>query len=249
MAAAGDHCASPSPRDHTMTRLLVSVRDTDEALLAADAGADFIDLKDPAAGALGGLPPVLIARIVAALRASHPNHVISATIGDFSAERLDPILDRVAAVATCGVDYVKVGIERADAATPLLRALADCDATVVPVFVADAGVDFGLVDAALAADAFPAVMLDTVDKRGGSLLERVATDVLADFVAAAQHRGRLAGLAGALRDADLPGLQALKPDFAGFRSAVCAGDRAGALEPDRVRMLRRRLHERTETTT
>ena len=39
-----------------MMRMLVSVRDVPEALLAAHGGADFIDLKEPRAGALGGLP-------------------------------------------------------------------------------------------------------------------------------------------------------------------------------------------------
>ena len=39
-----------------MTRLLVSVRSVDEALVAAAGGADFIDLKEPSQGALGGLP-------------------------------------------------------------------------------------------------------------------------------------------------------------------------------------------------
>ena len=41
-------------------------------------------------------------------------------------------------------------------------------------------------------------------------------------------------LAGALQLADWPALRALNPDFAGFRSAVCAGDRAGALDPTRL---------------
>nr|WP_231497814.1 (5-formylfuran-3-yl)methyl phosphate synthase [Methylibium sp. T29-B] len=34
-------------------RLLVSVRNVEEALAAAAAGVDFIDLKEPSAGALG----------------------------------------------------------------------------------------------------------------------------------------------------------------------------------------------------
>ena len=37
-------------------RLLISVRSVDEALLVAANGADFIDLKEPREGALGGLP-------------------------------------------------------------------------------------------------------------------------------------------------------------------------------------------------
>ena len=49
-------------------RVLVSVRDTDEALLAARAGVSFIDLKEPSHGALGGLPVETIAAVVQALR-------------------------------------------------------------------------------------------------------------------------------------------------------------------------------------
>ena len=55
-------------------RLLVSAKNRAEALAAAAAGADFIDLKDPAAGALGALPIEHIAAITAALRAGHPAH-------------------------------------------------------------------------------------------------------------------------------------------------------------------------------
>ena len=64
---------------------------------------------------------------------------------------------------------------------------------------------------------------------------------LAAFVGAVQRHARLAGLAGALRAADLPGLLALGADFAGFRSAVCDGDRSGALDAARVRTLRGQL--------
>jgi uncharacterized protein (UPF0264 family) len=51
----------------------------------------------------------------------------------------------------------------------------------------------------------------------------------------------LCGLAGALRLQDVPALQRLRPGYAGFRSAVCAGERAGALDPARVRALRQAL--------
>jgi len=230
-------------------RLLVSVRDVHEALAAAEAGAHFIDLKDPAAGALGGLPPRRIARIVQALRALYPGAPISATIGDVPVASCDEILRRVAAVSTCGVDYVKVGIapgvgDAADAAVALLDRLAHCGTPVVPVLIADDGIDDRLVDAALRAGVFPALMLDTVDKRGGSLLQRLPAAAVAAFVARTRSHGCLAGLAGALRGGDVAALVALAPDFTGFRSAVCAGDRAGALDAGLVRDLARRLAAR-----
>ena len=48
-------------------RMLVSVRDVGEARVAADGGADFIDCKEPRAGALGGLAVETIGAIVEAL--------------------------------------------------------------------------------------------------------------------------------------------------------------------------------------
>ncbi len=47
-----------------MTALLASVRSSAEALDAAHAGAELIDLKEPGAGALGGVAVDEIARIV-----------------------------------------------------------------------------------------------------------------------------------------------------------------------------------------
>lgn len=226
-----------------MTRLLVSVRDAAEALAAAQAGADFVDLKEPSAGALGALPVARVAELVALLRARAPGRPISATTGDVDATRVDEILARAWRIGQCGVDYVKVGVDPAggrDAALALVAALGDAARAglpVVPVLVADEGVDDALLRAALREQAFAALMLDTRAKRAGSLVQRVAPRALAAFVARVREAGALAGLAGALRLADLAALRSLAPDFAGFRSAACAGDRAGALDARRVRAL------------
>lgn len=223
-----------------MTRLLISVRTPDEALLAARHGADFIDLKEPGAGALGGLPDATLRAIVQALRAEGVRLPVSATIGDLPNAGLGPIQQRVLAVAACGVDWVKVGIERGPQALPVLHWLAGCGVPVVPVFLADLGFDDAAV--ALAADAgFPGVMADTADKAAGSLFTLMAEEVLRHFVARVRQGGALAGLAGALRLPDLPRLAALAPDFAGFRSAVCAGARSDALDPQRVSALAQAL--------
>lgn len=222
-------------------RLLVSVRDEDEALAAAAAGADLVDLKDPAVGALGGLPVERIRDVLAALRASRCVQPVSATIGDVPPDRLDEILARVAAVADTGVDLVKVGVPPAPAATALVHALARCGAAVVPVLLVDDGIAFDLLEAALHEDAFPALMLDLAAKGRGSLLQRVRLADVGRFIDAARACGVLCGVAGALTLDDVPTLRAFVPDFAGFRSAVCAGDRAGVLHAGRVMELRTRL--------
>lgn len=217
-----------------MMKLLVSVRSVDEALLAARGGADLIDLKEPRRGALGALPLATIRDCVAALRDF--DLPISATIGD----RPDDIADAVRRVAACGVDLVKVGIDRNDAARAVLTMLAGCGRPVVPVLIADRGLDAALVEFA-AGLGFAGLMVDTADKSAGSLFDCVPMAALQHFIDRARAASLLCGLAGALRLADLPRLIALAPDFAGVRSAVCLGDRSGALDSQRLRALRQAM--------
>jgi (5-formylfuran-3-yl)methyl phosphate synthase len=212
-------------------KLLISVRSVDEALIAAEGGADFIDLKEPRHGALGALPLSTIRDCVAALRGS--GLPVSATIGDTPTD----IGDAVQRVADCGVDYVKVGIERNDAAHNLLAMLAVCGRPVVPVLLADRGVDAELIRHA-AGLRFAGLMVDTADKRAGCLFDCAPLPALQHFIATARAASLMCGLAGALRAQQLPQLIALAPDFAGFRTAVCAGDRSAALDLQRLRALR-----------
>lgn len=217
-------------------RLLVSVRNLEEARLAAAAGVDFIDLKDPAAGALGALPPAHIAEIVRTLRGrpaatraagtipgservtehghkradarSTAVSVISATTGDLPSSELDAVLAQVQRVAATGVDLVKVGIDGGPASAALLTALARCHAAVVPVLMADRGVDMALVHTALALGAFPALMLDTADKGAGSLLQRRPEAELRAFIDAVRGAVSLGGTPAGARPGSLAGATA-----------------------------------------
>jgi (5-formylfuran-3-yl)methyl phosphate synthase len=233
-------------------KMLVSVRSVDEALLAAAAGAHFIDLKEPRQGALGGLPVATIRPIVAALRAQRaalPGGAstdvtssvdisvnISATIGDWPMQALEAISAQVHAVAACGVDIVKVGITREPGAAAVLAWLGSCGLPIVPVLIADKGVDASVLAQALTLP-FAGLMLDTADKKAGSLFDVMPEDAVQQFIDATRRAGLMVGVAGALRVDQLPLLTRLAPDFAGFRSAVCVGDRSAALDPTRLRLL------------
>ena len=67
------------------------------------------------------------------------------------------------------------------------------------------------------------------DKAGGPLTTHLGEVALAGFVALARRHGLVSGLAGSLRRADIPALAALGADYLGFRTALTAGDRRGAL--------------------
>lgn len=218
-----------------MTLMLASVTSPAEAEAVWAGGADIIDLKEPAAGALGRLPDSVLRATLATVAGRRPT---SATIGDLPLAPA-PILAAVRAMAETGVDIVKLGLFAGDAAATLaaLGAATCAGIRLVAVFFADRRPDLDLV--ARCADAgFHGVMLDTSDKRGGSLMHHLPPAELGRFIARARGRGLLAGLAGSLAAADVPALLPLAPDFLGFRSALTLGPREAPLDAAAVVGLR-----------
>jgi len=218
-----------------VTWLLASVRTPAEACCAIDGGADIIDLKEPAQGALGRLSDRTIAAIRHDVAGRRP---ISATIGDLPLAPA-PVLEAVRAMAAHGVDIVKLGVFAGDAAATVtaLGGAARDGIRLAAVLFADRAPDFSLV--ARCADAgFYGVMLDTADKATGSLTRHLGAAELAQFIADARRHGLLAGLAGSLSAGDVPRLLPLRPDYLGFRSALTLGTRDAPLDPAALGQLR-----------
>jgi uncharacterized protein (UPF0264 family) len=215
-------------QDGTTTGLLASVASVDEAGLAIGLGADIVDLKDPAQGALGAWAVPELGRAVARWGGSA---LLSATTGDLP--MAPAVLARAAAaVAASGVALVKVGFFAGGDPAACARGLAPLagrGVRLVAVMMADQRPDPGLLEV-LAEARFAGAMLDTADKRAGGLRQHWAATELASFVDRARALGLMTGLAGSLRLADIPPLLALRPDYLGFRGALCRGDRAGALD-------------------
>lgn len=216
-----------------MTALLASVRNLDEAYLAVSGGCDWLDLKEPTAGALGAVPLAVAASVAQCHAAQLP---VSATIGDcWDTPAVIP--GRVAALTAVGVPWVKVGVfaSRLPGALgdALHAAVAEARGLIAVCFAEDPPGDAEV--AMLASLGLKGVMLDTAHKNGGGLRQRLSHDQIAAFVAAARRHGLLLGLAGSLREEDVAPLAALAPDYLGFRGALCEGGREAALSAARVR--------------
>jgi dihydroneopterin aldolase len=222
-----------------MTRLLASVTDADEAETAVSAGADIIDLKDPARGALGALPLERIRSLVEHVAGRRP---VSATIGDLPAEAA-VLTKAIRQTAATGVDYVKAGFFSAAHLRTCLDAISGLAAQRLVVAVLFADRCPPLDDLAPFARAgLTGVMLDTADKRRGHLLDHATLAQLHRFVEQARSLGLLSGLAGSLRQQDIASLLPLGPDYLGFRGALCAGARREQrLDADRLRAVRRAI--------
>jgi uncharacterized protein (UPF0264 family) len=224
-------------------RLLVSVVDAAEARVAAAAGADVIDVKDPSRGALGEAAP----DVVRAVRAVTPSHVpVSAALGDgpFTPEMAATLAEKAAA---SGAAFVKVGLREtslgaAAASLRAARARLPAGARLVVAGFADfarAGAPPPVELPALAAAAgAEGCLLDTAVKDGRGLFHWLGEAELLAFVEACRARGLLSALAGSLRAEDLARLAPIGPDLVGVRGAACVGDRvSGRVDAERVRAL------------
>lgn len=206
-----------------MTGFLASVSSLDEARLVSALGADVIDLKDPARGALGALDEDRVRAIVAL---SLKNTLLSATVGDLPA-RSAQLETAVMSRHACGVDIVKIGVfdrTLAPFMLSVLARLAGKGISLVLVFFAELyapGIDFQR----LRRDGITGVMLDTCEKANGNLRDKLDDGALAQFVHEAGRAGLITGLAGSLTRHDVAPLLRVNPDYLGFRGALCRRQR------------------------
>jgi uncharacterized protein (UPF0264 family) len=223
-----------------MTGMLASVNSVEEALQVLAAKADIIDLKQPAEGALGALEYSEVKAIVNAIDGRCP---VSATIGDLPMQP-EMIYHAVKAMAETGVDYIKIGFFPGGdwpgtiaKLNPLARKLK-----LIAVLFADTQPDFAVIEAF---GAFKGVMLDTMNKTNGSLVQVMDKNDIAQFVGLAKEQKLLCGLAGSLRLEDIAELIALQPDYLGFRGALCLRhNRTAQLDSVSIMRIKRAIEHR-----
>src|SRR5690349_5841442 len=168
-------------------RLLVSVTNAVEAAAAHAGGADIIDAKEPASGALGAVDLATFELIVAEVAGTRP---VTAALGDAADERA--IARTADAYARAGARLVKIGFAGIASLTrvmSLLAAARDGAAThagVIATAYADADRvaslnPFAMIDAAAKAGA-TGILLDTAHKEGPGLTGLMSQDRLSSWV-------------------------------------------------------------------
>ena len=233
-------------------RLLVSVRSADEARVARESGADIIDAKEPSAGPLGPVAPAVLGAI---LRVLTPDVPVGVAMGDLhDPGTLRAAVSRLAPVPRLAPLFIKVGfagvgsparivemLRQAVAATAALPA----PASVIAAAYADhdrcgSAAPDAISDAAVAAGA-GGVLIDTWEKDGRTLLDRVAVPELGGWVVRMRSAGMLTALAGSLGPDAIAVVAEADPDVVGVRGAVCSGGRGGTLDPSRLRLVRSKI--------
>jgi uncharacterized protein (UPF0264 family) len=222
-------------------RLLVSVRGSVEARAAVAGGADVIDAKDPARGALG---PVRRDRLAAIRRAVGAVRPVSAALGDAG----DAAMVAAAAAAARGVAFVKLGFGgvTSDAPARSLARAARRGAASATALVLVAYADWRRAPSlapdrlvAVAVDAGATGLLLDTARKDAPLFAIESPDAVAAWVAAVHAAGLFAALAGSLSGPDFATARAVGAELVGVRGAACVGGRAGRVSQARVAALQR----------
>ncbi|HMO85232.1 MAG TPA: (5-formylfuran-3-yl)methyl phosphate synthase [Lacipirellulaceae bacterium] len=225
--------------------LLVSVRDADEARAALAGGAQWIDLKEPRRGALGPVDAATARGVAATLGGAVP---LSAAAGELRDWPLGP----ASALASIdGIGLLKIGLaggaafdwrERLRGAATQLTAVGRQAAAVVYADFAAAQAPPPDDVVAFAAQAGCSwVLWDTCDKSGGSTLELLGREQLADQLRAARAQRLHTAVGGRITHETIDELPLQWISLVAVRGAACEGGRTAAVSPRLVAHLRARL--------
>jgi uncharacterized protein (UPF0264 family) len=219
--------------------LLVSVRSADEVDDALAGGADLIDVKEPARGALGVAEPEVVGAVVEKVKGRVP---VSAALGEWGPNALTEAHWHL----ELKLDYVKWGLAGYPH-TPgwgedLLDARRQLPAGVEMVAVAYADWERtkSIPPAEVAKFAkrfrFAAVLIDTYVKDAKTLLDFIKPAELGELVDGLRRVYTKVAVGGSLKPEQLPKLKGVTPDYFAVRGSACAGGkRDGVIDKSRVK--------------
>ena len=199
------------------TKILTSIKSLSEIRLVLKKGVDVIDFKDPSNGSLGALT---IKQISFFLKSIPSNQLTSSTIGDI--EDIKTIRERVVMLSKTNINFIKIGFFFDYTKIKILKNLKKLakNKKMIAVLFADNKPNLNLIRE-IKKIQFDGILIDTKNKKNGNLRNYLSTKKLRNFIKVSKEQNLSIGLAGSLNIKDIDPLIRLKPDYLGFRGALC----------------------------
>ncbi len=202
-----------------MPKILVSIKDTDEAIIIKDLIIDIVDLKkisEPPMGFVG-------VKKIQAIKKILPNTIMSVTMGNSKNPYSKKIIETANEVISLGIDYMKIGLFSENQIVNHEKFLKEIDfneCKPICVILIDDTKDIHYLDR-IYEIGYKGVMLDTINKKRSRVFDQFSEKECISFVRESRELGMTSGLAGSLTLRDLPKLSIINPDFVGFRGQLC----------------------------
>ncbi len=233
----------PSNRNNNIsrkTKFLISLKNIEEISNEVIEEVDILDLKNPLKGAIGAWELNNIKRVISI----HKKKItISATLGDVFGDK--EFLIKLKKFDCLGLDFIKFGLLSIDQKN-LFEKLRMIESRVfktnlVCVVFVDKKNHLNLVNNNLnyfLKCGVKNILLDTFGKKKGDLLNFCKTDYLRKFISKCKKKNIKIGLAGGLKEIQIPLIVKLNPDIVGFRSAICRSNkRTSSIDIKKIKKL------------
>ena len=242
----GGKRVQPLTRSLTQPGLLVSVRNLNEARAAIAGGADWIDLKDPQAGALGAVDTHTARQISQSIGGLCPLSAALGELADWPGSDSRSLLD------VTELSFLKLGLAGMEADVrwqecwrTAQRAIADAGKSLVAVIYADwqraaAPPPEQILSLTRESNA-RYLLIDTFDKNSPGTATQWGPAETERIVSVAKRQGLQVVVAGKVTSEDLTQFPIRIIDLIAVRSAVCRGSRTSEVDAHRVAYLKNRL--------
>ena len=223
-------------------RLLVSVRDLEEARIAHHENVDLIDLKEPNHGSLGMVDLSTARKIAEEL----PQATLSLALGELAEWKQKTSVSRIPAAFR----YLKIGLageaangnwrEEWQSFRNNIEEEAENTFRWIAVVYADHELAKSPTPEVIIETAIETVcggvLFDTWSKQSGSLLDLLSVDQLEKYREAIQSAGLLTAFAGSLLENHLPTVRPIGADIIAVRGAICEeNNRVGTISATRIK--------------
>ncbi len=238
-------------------KLLVSIRNSLEAHIAAGAGVDIIDIKEPEQGSLGMASIDVIRECVTIVHQLAPNSLVSAACGEVT-ERLSTSTSATEQLPN--LQFLKIGLaglahkqnwqQQWNAAREML--LSSPSESNSPKWIAVVYADANEagsppakeIIAAAAQENCAGVLFDTYAKNDRRFSDWISNEQLSEHLNLIHESGMFCAVAGKLTMEDVSRFASLPVDVIAVRSAACEdGRRTASLSADRIKELQQRIAE------
>jgi len=220
------------------TKLLVSFKEFDEIKNSTEY-VDILDLKNPSLGSIGPWCKQEIIRVVK----EFTKRKISATLGDI--DDPDETFLQLNKFDKFGLDFIKFGFlfNKSSEIDYLLKKIKKrkFKSKIVGVFFAEQKIIgqhiFNNLNK-LGSSGVNYLLIDTYLKGSGDLLDNLSLDFLSNIINKSLSSNVTIGLAGKLKENQIPALLKLNPGIIGIRSAVCKqNDRNGSISIEKLKKI------------
>ncbi len=223
-----------------MIKILGSIKNVEEASIVAEYNFDIIDIKNIDDGALGYVGDEQIILISNKIK----KRILSVTAGNQIHPNNYIMINRVELLNSLDIEYIKIGIfdlEYIKEHELFLKKIESLNIKKVGVLFADRRLDMNQIMNACTLS-YDGLMIDTIDKSSKCTFDLLNIDLLNNFVEECHNSNKFCGISGSMTYENIEYAVSLKPDFIGYRGALCSSSNRKNLQANKCESIIKKIN-------